>query len=425
MTRRTRFLVNERPDIAAQWHPTLNGDLDRATIGPGSHRRVFWQCPAGHVWQAVVHGRVAGGGCPRCAGYIPPGSTNLAESFPELAAQWHPRNTLAADSVGPGSHRKVWWLCPHGHDFEARISSRRRGTGCPACGRDGTEPRPLRELADLAGQVDVAANPGVDLTEIFTNSSLRLTWKCARDHRWSAKVRDRAIAGSGCPHCAGRAPSPPLEEAHPALAAEWHPARNDGLPLAKITSGSHRVVWWQCGDCKGEFRARVFNRVRGTNRCPHCSRLVRYRDLATENPELAANWHPTLNGMLTPADVTAGSNQHVWWTCPRGHEPWQAIVAMVFLAHQACPGCRRSGISRQETDLFAELQHVLGGGVQQHRLRAATGVWRLDMVFPTVADGRVVVEFDGSYWHRNSHERDLRKALDVEQLRPGWTVVRV
>ncbi|MGV9268074.1 zinc-ribbon domain-containing protein [Kitasatospora sp. NPDC003701] len=269
------------------------------------------------------------------------------------------------------------------------------------------------------------AHPDIDPAEVFTNSALKITWKCDRGHRWTTRVRNRAISATGCPHCAGRTKAPLLEQAHPALAAEWHPTRNDGLPLSTITAGSHRVVWWQCGDCTGEFRARVFFRVRATTHCPHCSRRIRYRDLATENPELAAHWHPALNQALTPADVTAGSNQIVWWTCPREHEPWQAMVAMVFLGHQACPGCRRTGISRQETDLFAELQHVLGGGVQQHRLRTATGVWRLDMVFPTVGDSRVVVEFDGSYWHRNSHERDLRKALEIEQLRPGWTVVRV
>lgn len=47
------------------------------------------------------------------------------------------------------------------------------------------------------------------------------------------------------------------------------------------------------------------------------------------------------------------------------------------------------------------------------------------MVFPTVGDGGVVVEFDGSHWHRNSSERDPRKALEIEQLRPGRPVVRV
>ncbi|MEU5286861.1 zinc-ribbon domain-containing protein [Streptomyces sp. CA-278952] len=73
MTRRTRFLVNEHPVIAAQWHPELNTELNLTLIGPGSHKSAFWQCDEGHVWQAQIHSLVAGTGCPQCAGYVPRG----------------------------------------------------------------------------------------------------------------------------------------------------------------------------------------------------------------------------------------------------------------------------------------------------------------------------------------------------------------
>jgi putative zinc ribbon protein len=78
MTRRTRFLVTEHPAIAAQWHPDLNADLELSRIGPGSHKAAFWLCDAGHVWQAQMYSRVAGSGCPQCAGYVPRGQTRLA-----------------------------------------------------------------------------------------------------------------------------------------------------------------------------------------------------------------------------------------------------------------------------------------------------------------------------------------------------------
>lgn len=34
--------------------------------------------------------------------------------------------------------------------------------------------------------------------------------------------------------------------------------------------------------------------------------------LATVNPKLAAEWHPTKNGDLSPDQVTAGSGKKVW-----------------------------------------------------------------------------------------------------------------
>ncbi|AVH61711.1 MULTISPECIES: zinc-ribbon domain-containing protein [Streptomyces] len=427
MTRRTRFLVTEHPAIAAQWHPDLNADLDLSRIGPGSHKEAFWLCDAGHVWQAQVHSRVAGSGCPQCAGYVPRGRTSLSERAPHLVTEWHQRNDVSPDEVGPGSQRKVWWLCPAGHEYQARICNRSRGTGCPDCARAGRdEPAGLlADMPELFAQVDLDAAPA-DVAELLVNSRIRLGWRCPVGHRWEAKVSHRAITGSGCPDCAGKRRAPALPDARPELAAEWHPVRNDTLTAGAVTAGSHRVAWWRCTVCAGDFRAKVFHRVRGLAKCPACSGRVRYRDLAHEGPGIAALWHPHLNGALTPAAVTAGSNAPAWWLCPAGHEPWSAQVAHVFMGRQGCPRCRkRTSVSRQETELFAELQHVLTNGEQQYPLRTPQARFRLDMLFPSEGDRAVVVEFDGSYWHRDADERDRSKAEAVERHRPAWTVVRV
>ena len=40
------------------------------------------------------------------------------------------------------------------------------------------------------------------------------------------------------------------------------------------------------------------------------------KSLAETHPDLAAQWHPTKNGELTPYDVTAGTDKSVWWLLP-------------------------------------------------------------------------------------------------------------
>ena len=55
---------------------------------------------------------------------------------PLLLRQWHPlRNgDLSPRQVSPGSHRKVWWRCDRGHEWQAEVKSRALlGTGCPVC----------------------------------------------------------------------------------------------------------------------------------------------------------------------------------------------------------------------------------------------------------------------------------------------------
>ena len=63
-------LAAKAPDVAAQWHPTLNGNLTPEMVTPGSHRRVWWQCPLGHTWKEFVYSRTGAQrcGCPVCAG---------------------------------------------------------------------------------------------------------------------------------------------------------------------------------------------------------------------------------------------------------------------------------------------------------------------------------------------------------------------
>ena len=51
----------------------------------------------------------------------------------------------------------------------------------------------------------------------------------------------------------------------------------------------------------------------------------KYPDLATSNPELVKEWHPSKNGNLSPTEVSQKSGKNVWWICEKGHE-WQAKV---------------------------------------------------------------------------------------------------
>ena len=123
------------------------------------------------------------------------------------------------------------------------------------------------------------------------------------------------------------------------LLAEWDWEKNGDVDPSKVPTGSHRKLWWKCN--KGHsWQAITFNRARGGTGCPVCygrKVQVKYNDLATVNPKLASEWHPTKNGDLKPTDVTRCSNRKVWWKCEKGHE-WQAIVNSRTQGH-GCPHC--------------------------------------------------------------------------------------
>jgi hypothetical protein len=51
-----------------------------------------------------------------------------------VAQEWHPKNIIRPDQVRPKTHKKYFWLCPKGHEYETSVASRTHlGTGCPLC----------------------------------------------------------------------------------------------------------------------------------------------------------------------------------------------------------------------------------------------------------------------------------------------------
>lgn len=203
-----RSLQSTHPELAAQLHPLRNGALTALDLSSGLARSVWWLCPNGHEWQASVAGRVAGRGCAQCV-RSEPLTRSLANVHPELAAELHPSRNLGvvAEQLAPQSSWQVWWRCPRGHEWEARVYVRARGGGCPICVRQrvASERSLAHKLPALAAELHPERNPGIDASTLAAGSSRLVWWQCAAGHEWEARVYSRA-AGNGCPRCqAGRA----------------------------------------------------------------------------------------------------------------------------------------------------------------------------------------------------------------------------
>ena len=62
-----------------------------------------------------------------------------------------------------------------------------------------------------------------------------------------------------------------FEENFPELAKEWDQARNEGIILSDITTGSNKYVWWRCSkDNEHMWKTRLAHRNSGSG-CPFCS----------------------------------------------------------------------------------------------------------------------------------------------------------
>lgn len=98
--------------------------------------------------------------------------------------------------------------------------------------------------------------------------------------------------------------------------------------------------------------------------CPYCAgrkALRGFNDLATVDPKTAAQWHPTLNGSLTPEMVTAGSRKKVWWQCSEGYVWKAAVYSRTGSRKSGCPVCA----GRAKQNRYISAAHAANSGASR------------------------------------------------------------
>lgn len=326
-------LADTHPDDAAEWHPSLNGDLRPDQVGAGSEDEVAWLCAAEqHVtWQRIRLRTRKGAGCTVCSNRSVAADVNsLAAVRPDLAADWHDELNapLRPDEVLFKTERPIWWICREdGHDpYEMSALQRTKGGRCRVCNRvvahettslAATHPHLLKRW-------DKKENGKLKPENVLSGSGLTAWWRCERGHSFPAVIQNMTRKFV-CGDCSGRYATEAncLRVTHPHLVAEFDFSRNGRLTPDNLTAGSGERVSRIC-ELGHNWPAPVRERARGS-RCRYCSNRavwVGFNDMATTRPDMVADWDDA-NGDLRPTDVVAGTNKKIWWKC-EVHGPWPA-----------------------------------------------------------------------------------------------------
>lgn len=339
-------------------------------------------------------------------------------------------NNLFPDKLPINSNKKAAWKCSIcGNEWVAVIANRVKGHGCPECGKKLAVIRRMEKLIEKKGSL-IENNPrlakdwnynrnGKLLPSQFTSSSnKKVWWMCSNGHEWEATINSRN-GGCGCPFCSGRQTEKRKSVAavQPDLVIEWDTERNKIKPT-ECSPMSDKKIWWKCRTCGYEWEATVGSRSQGHG-CPNCATKKRINSLqrytieksgsiAETHPEIAAEWHPTKNGVVTPYDVSFGSQQIIWWRCKRGHS-WQASVSN-RIKGRGCPICH-SGTQTsfpEQATLFYLKKYF------QVESRYKIFNQEVDIYLPTLL---TAVEYDGGYYHstKKAIERDEKKSKILNQ----------
>ena len=294
-----RSLALLRPDLAAELHPTRNGDLDPYELGAGSQRRLWWPAAAAGTSgarrsRADRARATAALNAPARTGRSRrrvPRERSLAVLHPDLANELHPTRNGDLDpyQVAPTSRRSVWWRCDAcGHEWRALLSTRARGHGCPECHR----------LASIGRRRPVA--------------------------------RERSLA-----------------VLRPDLAAELQPTRNGDLDAFTVARWSVQPVWWRCASCGHDWRVTPQDRA-GCSRCSARRPVARERSLAVLRPDLGAELHPTRNGDLDPCALARAPIRRCGGSAATAGGNGGRASPPALAAAAGCPSCakRRGALKR-------------------------------------------------------------------------------
>lgn len=389
-------LKTTHPQLAAEWDQDKNGFLTPEDVMAGSEKKVWWACPLGHSWQAVVYSRKNGTGCPYCTGRkVLPGFNDLATVRPDIAAEWDVEGNcgISSDQVSPTTNRKFSWICEKGHRWKAGTAERSRGDGCPYCSGKRIMPGTgdlSHTFPELVKQWDWERNGNIDPERIAPSSKRKVWWIGECGHSWQAAPSNR-IYGAGCPYCTGRAVLTgfnDLATTHPQIAAEWCRERNEGFSPETVHGGSWRYAWFRCRHGH-EWHARIISRTSGNTGCPYCAKrlpVIGENDFRTLHPELMEEWDWERNPGIAPEHYTEGSQKKVHWRCGNGHAWTAKIYDRVH--GSGCPYCSRKEDRHQvyagvndlascAPEIASEWDYQLNGDLRPEGIRPASnrGVW--------------------------------------------------
>ena len=328
-------LSTTNPDIAEEWHPTKNGNLTPQNVTFGSNKKVWWLCHKGHEFESSVNNRIAGQGCPYCAGRkVLKGYNDLQTINPALASEWNyeKNGELKPTHITANSNKKAWWKCGKGHEWQAKISNRNNGNGCPICSSDRHTSFPEFAILYYLKKCGLDAvhsyrEKGYELDIYIPSKRVAIEYDGYYWHK--SKIESDLAKNRKC--------------------------ESDGIKLYRIredlfslNSSSIDFIIQKNQKDLPETIVEIIRQIIGTSISVNLERdfiaIEQLRDLTEKessilfiNPEIAKEWSYEKNGNLKPEYFAAYSHKKFWWKCKNEHE-WKDTLANRS-KNIGCPYC--------------------------------------------------------------------------------------
>jgi len=205
---RHESLAATRPELAAKWHPTKNGNRTPFNTAARSNKKFYFICPECKEAYSSSTGQ-DNNPCPFCNNRIVNINNCLATKCPNMIKDWDYKKNgnLTPYDVVPTSQRIVHWICSSCKEsYKQAIRNKCvRGYNPPCCSRlikkvtihnclAAKHPELVDEWDDENDKTPYDFSPG---------SKYMAQWVCKINplHKWITTVSSRTSSQTGCPQC--------------------------------------------------------------------------------------------------------------------------------------------------------------------------------------------------------------------------------
>jgi hypothetical protein len=194
----------------------------------------------------------------------------------------------------------------------------------------------------------------------------------------------------------------------------------------KYTDAFKKLKWKCLKEGCGEIFEMNWADASSNRGCGYCHGLKvgLSNCLATKNPKLALEWHPTLNGNLTPYDVTWCSARQVIWKCiDCGHE-WKSSISNRN-AGRDCPKCSEP---KGETRVKDWLNSKNIKYLQQKVFDGLVGINNGNLSYDFyLSEYNLLIEYQGNFHDGSGHndytKRNLKRQKEHDRRKREYATI--
>ena len=352
-------LATNNPNLVKEWNYNKNGELLPEHFANASNKKVWWKChKCGYEWQAKISNRtILNRRCPCCSNRVViAGINDLATTHPEIAKEWHPtkNKNLTPQNITHGNGKKVWWLCPLGHEYQATVLHRTQenGTACPVCnsGRQTSFAEQTvfyyvkklysdainRYTANFLGQMELDIYiPSINYAIEYDGEA----WHKG-DENIKREIKKYKICKS--------------KNIKLIRLRENVNLYNDNIADIQICREKMYEYPILENTIKELLKYINFNKAKpyiDVNIKRDKQKILQYKTILNKNtlqdkyPNIAKEWHHTKNKNLRPNMFKPRSDHKVWWLCPVCGYEYEATIGH-RTASQKPTGCPKCGIEK-------------------------------------------------------------------------------